>query len=368
MSPALWPSARQYVDAIGIPGCRGPTDLREASLREGLFGLPSSASGQHAIVFPLDTADGPEAVKCFTSPPADALRQRYLLLGTYLRPLTGAPLVRAEWCDRGVQVDGQWWPAVRMPWLPGDTLDVAVEQRLEEPERLVALADTMRRAIQRLRACRLAHGDLQHGNALVPDDDVVHLVDYDVVWFPGGETLVPDEVGHRNYQHPERIRTGAWGPAVDAFSALVIHTSLHALANDPSLWQRHNRGENLVFAEEDLRSPASSAVFAELAGCGDEWVRTLASATATCATAPLRTVPDLEELLRSLREDGSVPLRDDVDAPGKHPDWLRPPELVAQDVGRYADVGDDWAAAEMPPEAEFVSGGGAGRRWFRRRR
>jgi hypothetical protein len=132
-----------------------------------------------------------------------------------------------------------------------------------------------------MMACGVAHGDLQHGNVLVTREGELRLIDFDgVLLFDPASgahlTAPPTEVGHPNYQHPQRIEDGHVSRFVDTFSALLVHTSLRALVTDPGLWAFH-RGENLVLEQRDLFEPESSDVAdaharlrrcARRAGCG----------------------------------------------------------------------------------------------------
>lgn len=354
MSIGGWPSGRDYVAAVQDPSSFGPADLQEASVREGMFGMPASASGQNAIVFSLETPTGSEALRCFTRQPADSVRHRYRLLDQHLEEDPATPLARASWHERGVRAGGGWWPVVRMPWLPGTTLDLAVEERLDDPGAMRELAEDMRALVRRLVASRVAHGDLQHGNVLVTDDGTLNLVDYDSVWLPGTESMPPDEIGHRNYQHPERRRSGAWGPGVDTFSALVIHVSLLALAAEPELWDELHRGENLVVVEEDLDDPGSSSALERLRRSPDQEVVRLVGVLETCCRAPLRALGTLETLIAG-QEPGSLAARTrvDLEAPGASPWWVAEGLDATVDDRGWSQVQAGWVHTPTEDEWEW---------------
>jgi len=292
-----WPTAADYVAAVQDPAAsfRHPA-LEGLRLRPGLMGLPAAATGQNAIVFDADGPDGRTALRCFTSVPArgdDAYRR----LETMDLPDV---LVPVRWRDHALAVDGERWPVVTMPWIVGDPLQRWVGEHLHLPARIAALADRWVETARLLVACGVAHGDLQHGNVLITPDDDVRLIDFDGVLLfdpvTGAHlTAPPTEVGHPNYQHPQRIEDGHVSRYVDTFSALLIHTTLRALVTDPGLWTLH-RGENLVLAQQDLIEPTSSDAFARMRASDDpvvargadllmRWCRSGVAANLTLADA-----------------------------------------------------------------------------------
>lgn len=355
-----WPSASAYVVAVQAPTSLAPAALAGARPRPGPFGLPTAVTGQHGVVFPLEQPAGAVALKCFTTPPDDATRHRYRLLSDHLRRVS-SPLVDVRWHERGILVDGRWWPVVVMPWLPGTTLDLAVAARLDEPAALRSLAREVRSTLVSLGAARIAHGDLQHGNLLVEDDGHLHLVDYDGVWVPGAEALSPRELGHRAYQHPQRLASGGWGPWVDVVPGLVIYLSLRAVAADPTLWERGHDGENLILTSRDLAEGDGSDMVHALRTSPDEVVGRLADLLVRCCAAPPGALGRLEVLLRQLDGGAAVAPAVDVRAPGARPHWLAAPPSGPEQAGAPPP------AAGPPPEADFVWTPQRRRRRLRRR-
>lgn len=371
VDPGLWPSASDYVQALSDPAtCLRSDVLRVSRVRPGLFGLPAAATGQNAVVLPLDGPAGPQALRCFTRRPADATRHRYRLLEQHLRAEPHPALTTVRWLDDEIVVDGRVWPVVVMPWLPGDTLHTAVEERLGEPDRLRRLAGRIRSMARELHEARVAHGDLQHGNILVDEADAVRLVDYDSVLVVGAETLVPDEVGHPAYQHPERLRTGAWGPGIDTYSALVIETSLLALAAEPELFEAFHDGENLVLGAADHAAPGGSAALARMAAGPDPGVAHRVRLLRAALAAPLARLTSLEDVLAT-DPDELAAVRPDS-APGARPAWVEARGRRAPDADGWAEVPDDWAADAdgSVPDFHFDPEAPADRRrrWRLRRR
>lgn len=248
----LWPSMTDYSGAIQnaaqsfqLPALAGAEFETLA-----MMGLPAFASGQNAVVFSAKIGSSKTAVRCFTSPSHDG-RRRYRALEQHLRDNPVGSMAGASWVDDAIEVNGALWPVVTMDWIEGSQLHDWVEDNVYNPAALSLLASSWMATCTSLRTAEVTHGDLQHGNVLVDASGNVRLIDFDGVWLREIDDSPPSEVGHPNYQHPDRSKTGAWGWSIDWFSALGVLVSLRALAADPSLWELHN-GENLIFRESDF--------------------------------------------------------------------------------------------------------------------
>src|SRR6185312_15382803 len=98
---------------------------------------------------------------------------------------------------------------------------------------LESVADQFRALVRGLGTAQIAHGDLQHGNIIV-NGAKLYLIDYDGLYVPGLPVSASNEIGHINYQHPDRS-TQHVGPMVDRFSSIVIYLALKAVARQPNL-------------------------------------------------------------------------------------------------------------------------------------
>jgi serine/threonine protein kinase len=273
MPSGPWPTAIDYVNAVQTQAAPVPSPgFGSARLVRDSLGMPSSASGQTAVVFELSSSLGPLALRCFTRDAGDGAI-RYRALGEHLAKHRCEPIAPALWVESALEVRGQRWPTVVMPWVPGVPLNIAVEDMLDRPDALRALAGAWVDCVAELANSGLAHGDLQSGNVLVDSSGGILLVDLDGVYVPS-LTVPPDEYGHPNFQHPRRS-SDTWGPQMDAFSMVVIALSLRALAADPQLWT-FNSGENLVFSRDDYLAPGSTAVWRAVNSSSDAQVVQLA--------------------------------------------------------------------------------------------
>ncbi len=265
-----WPTGTEYAASVQQPGTSfSDPELQTGELTLTPLGIPASASGQSAIAFHMQATDRPVAVRCLLNAHDDG-RERYKALQEHVEAYKVPSVVPAKWLDDGVRVHGQWWPVVVMPWVSGDPLHIAIEDRLDDSIRLSRLADRWLDLVELLQDKEFAHGDYQHGNVLLTDDDEFQLVDLDGIWVPEMGVGPPNEYGHPNYQHINRSDTD-WGPYVDTFSALVIALSMFALANDPGL-ARFMTGENLLFATSDFEDPDRAEIWRALARSSDEEV------------------------------------------------------------------------------------------------
>jgi len=310
-----WPTALDYVDGIQSYALSGlDQQFGSVKIARDAMGMPATASGQTVVVFELSSNAGPLALRCYTRAPGDG-GIRYRELADYMAKVRCDAVVPAIWCDSVICANNATWPAVVMPWVTGVPLNVAVEDMLDRPEELRALADAWTACMTDLATARIAHGDLQCGNVLVDKAGQIQLIDLDGVYVP---TLrnPPDEFGHPNFQHPKRT-VATWGPDVDAFSAVVVGLSLRALAEDPQLW-RFNSGENLIFSKEDYLTPGYTELWEHLLGSSQLQVRNLAKYLYDCCCSP--SPPTLRAALFQLGAD--LPAADPIKLPAQLDDQL----------------------------------------------
>lgn len=300
----VWPTGTDYSRAIQAPGMSF-TDGELAVGKPGTnaLGMPLVASGQNAVVFLLETGQTRSAVRCFLTPPSEGA-YRYAALENHLVDTAPRALTSARWLNEGILVGENRWPVVVMPWVEGTPLNIAVEDMLDDPPRLRALATQWAEVVRSLQRAGVAHGDLQHGNVLVRANDSIALVDLDGVWVPEIEIGPPAEFGHPNYQHPQR-NVEHWGRYVDSFPGALIELALYGLAADPSL-ERHLHGENLLFMRADLERPGESEVWGPLCTSPAPNVARFAAALRQRCEGPIENVLIPFEELRTATVDSSA--------------------------------------------------------------
>jgi hypothetical protein len=278
-----WPQPTDYNEAIQNPrGCFRDAELRAAQPVLNPLGLPLPHSGSFADVYQLrcPTTQRAWAVKCFTRE-VPGLEQRYAAISLHLQRARLPFTIDFQYLHEGISIRGLWFPVVKMRWIEGQPLNAFVGAHLDRPALLNTLAQLWVRMARELRDAEVAHGDLQHGNVLLVAGSqattlAVRLIDYDGMYVPALLKQPSGEVGHPNFQHPERVREGRYGFEIDRFSHLVVYTALRALAvGGQSLWNRFDTGDNLLFKESDFRQPGGT-VFQALWDMGEPAVRDLA--------------------------------------------------------------------------------------------
>lgn len=259
-----YPTAGEYQEAVQFPSSAFSDPMLQAGEPEMLpLGIPRAITGAFAVVFPIRMRGARWAVKCFLKETGDQ-RRRYRAIAAHLQEKRLPYTAEFDYQSKGIRVQGRGFPLLKMEWVDGAPISRFVEEHLESPDTLQRLQENWRRMIRDLEEAGMAHGDLQHGNVLVDPNADLHLVDYDTMYVPALRRRKSPEVGHRNYQHPDRDESD-FGPHLDRFSALVIDTAIQACIGNPDLWHRFDTGENLLFRSSDFYDPESSPLFEELA-------------------------------------------------------------------------------------------------------
>lgn len=254
-----WPTMTDFQEAIQNPGfCFADQELQHGSPVLNNLGLPMPITGGFASVYQVQCNSRRYAVRCFMRYHPDQ-EQRYAKISDYLHKVNLPYMVGFKFLNEGILVRGHWYPILKMEWIDGQPLNIFVDKYLNNSKLILETAERFLNLVLDLKKNSIAHGDLQHGNILVVNNEL-KLIDYDGMFVPGLENLTSLELGHRNYQHPLRSDCD-FGPYLDNFSAWIIYTSLIALGIKPSLWKQVGSGDGeefLLFRKEDFEDPYSS--------------------------------------------------------------------------------------------------------------
>ena len=300
IAPAA-PQPNEYDEAIQNPRvCFTDTELRNGKvetypLGRGIPGMPWPRSGAFGQAYRIFVNGQQWGVKCFTRLHDDQ-EARYRAISGHLKHANLPYMVDFDFQPTGMRVKGKLYPLLKMAWIDGEPLDDYIERHLSQPGALARLADQWLALVASLHSHGIAHGDLQHGNILVAADEL-RLIDYDGMFVPALHGQASHEIGHRNYQHPQRNQQ-QFDDSLDHFSSWVIYISLLALKEDPSLWSRFGGGdEKLLFDADDLRTPERSPVLAALRDSSKLELRPLAAFISELARVPPTHVQPLDSAL-----------------------------------------------------------------------
>ncbi|MBX9693068.1 MAG: hypothetical protein K2Z81_11835 [Cyanobacteria bacterium] len=295
-----WPTPQEYNEALQNPLLNFADEtLKTGKVSLNPLGLPHSASGAFASVYKLSSKAGTHwAVRCFLNPRSDQ-KERYTAISKFVAANKLSCTVPFYYLDKGLRVGGRWYPILKMAWVDGDTLDVYLQKNYKCTEMMATLGKQFSGLANELEKAGIAHGDLQHGNIMVTADGL-RLVDYDGLFVPELSGLNSLEIGHANYQHPERTDR-YFDTTVDNFSCWLIHTSLQAVYIDPGLFERLGNGDDCILLKRrDLKYPEKSLAFSILFEHPSEIIRENAKLLLRMLWSAPQLVPELSATVDEL--------------------------------------------------------------------
>jgi hypothetical protein len=272
-SPVTSISDKDYLDAIRNPQISftdpflktgaAPTYSKQGSTVTRLY----SNAGTFTLTVKFEAGQSLWAIRCFKQEhvPTD-LALRYTEITQFIRDNKTPFLVHIEYQPIGLRVNSVLRPICKMEWVEGDGLIAYLDKHRHDSTRLKALPEKFLRVIMGLAQLKCAHGDLQHGNIMVANDQLV-LIDYDGMYVPGynGKGFGATETGHFNYVHKGR-NASQFDDRLDRFSAISIYLSFCVIAREPSLF--NEKEEALYFKKDDHHQPDQSARIAKLESLG----------------------------------------------------------------------------------------------------
>lgn len=267
-------------------------ELKTAKIFVGQNNLPLSRSGDWARVYPMQCESRRVALRCFVRE-LDHANKRYVAIAVSFNSSVSPFAVDFSYLAKGILINDQWVPVVKMDWVDGQLLHEFVAGSISKPERFRILADKYLEMSQSLRASGVAHGDLNPTNIFVSNRSF-KLIDYDGMYVPGLSGGRSCDSGMSNYQHPSRNRNH-FGPYMDNFSDWIHYTTLIAYSADPTLWAETGVPKNYaLFQKEDFDNPTQSPVFARLKRHASAEVRNLAYHIERLLAVPVEHVPVLD--------------------------------------------------------------------------
>lgn len=317
MNKSIYPSKTDYHNALQHPqiafkNLDPSLEKGHAIKRNNGHGL-WIASGQFACVFKFKT-NSPQklwAIRCPTQCISNTA-QHYRKVHDCLTKISqsSAYFVDFQFLDQGIRVNGNIYPIIKMEWSEGVTLNTFIEQNLNNKNKLESLAKCWLELCNKLIADKIAHGDLQHGNILVLDNNnnvSIKLVDYDSLYYePEDKNNTSDEIkGLNGYQHPLRDKIKNQSLKIDYFSQIVIYLSIIALAEKPQLWEDYKcyGADRLLFRRDNFEHPDDtnkSKIFTELATLSDNVSKLAQELKNLCKLTDFDQIPSLEDVLKTI--------------------------------------------------------------------
>lgn len=267
-------------------------DLKSSSAETTPLGLPKPYSGGFTITYKLSTTQKSWAVRCFHRDIAD-LQKRYQVIGDFLVKNNSKYFIEAKYLSDGIKVNGKSFPVIKMHWLEGEPLNIFLSKNYQTKSKVDKLLLDFINLIEELEIYGIAHGDLQHGNIMVKNDNLF-LIDYDGMFFPELKSLKTNEIGHINYQHPHRTASH-YNQCIDRFSAIVIYIGLKAISINPSLWKKYDNSENILFKSQDFADLQNSNLISDLASISE--INPLIERLIGCCHLDFDRIPSLKDFL-----------------------------------------------------------------------
>lgn len=312
------PTIGDYDDAIRAgrirfkdPTLRAATlELNKRPVKGGFIEEPWRSPGSFAVAYKMRLATGRmRAIRCYFAEHTQH-SYRYSVLHRELPARLQEYTVEFRYLDQGIRVESgasaPYLPIVDMEWVQGRELRQYVAHIADNRDipRLTRLAEAWLTLMQRMRAAQVAHGDLSGNNIMARDDGSLVLIDYDGMYTPTLANTPSNEAGAPEYQHPTAQNRRRYGPEMDRFSALLIYVVLRALQERPALWRAHSEynpsgdlaSDRMLFSAEDLKAPATSAVFRELATLRDPLTRKLVATLRQACLDDITRTPWVVEL------------------------------------------------------------------------
>ncbi len=292
-----YPSFDQYNNAFSAHHqLLSDPELRQGTLAKTGLGVPLAISGGFALTYTIKAGQKKYAVRCFHRE-SKALERRYQAIAKRLAQLNSSYFLNFDFQPKGIVVDGQPYPIVKMAWAQGVTFGEFMVDNHGQKGALANLPASLLALSSFLEKERIAHGDLSTGNIMVSGiSGAIQLIDYDGMFVDEIRDLGNSELGNLNFQHPERGAKNPFGPTMDRFSLIALWLALKGLNEDTTLWDKTNSDMDAVlFRAADYIDPTSSPVFSEL--MRKPTLAAYAQNFAAVCRASIEKTPSLEDFI-----------------------------------------------------------------------
>ena len=265
-------------------------------------------TGGFSVVFPYKTSDGKKwAFRCWHSDVSNS-KKRYETIAKAIRQAQLDFLCDFDYIEKGINVEGVIYPTTRMRWVEGITIKDFIYQNKDSKKTLKSLAENFLKMTHALHEQSLAHGDLQHGNILVDNNNQLHLVDYDSFYCPQLKGKLDTITGLADYQHPSRIVNKTVSEKLDYFSELIIFLSILAIAQKPSLAEKYRikDADRLLFSKEDFKEIRNSKIYQDIRALGRDFTKYLDILEYYLKFKSINELKPFEEVLQDSKQENTI--------------------------------------------------------------
>lgn len=257
------------VTSVTTPALILDTFIKNGTFHELPTGDVEMYTGGFTLVFPVKVNGEKWAFRCWYVDLGN-MRSHFQTLSGVFSKLRLPYFCDFAYIDDGIVVGGKKYPTTRMRWIEGKNLKQYICANRNDKKKIKNLANNFVKMITTLHKYHISHGDLQHGNILIDDNDNLFLIDYDSVYVPELQGEADIIKGLKGYQHPKRGDNLLANEKVDYFSELIIYLSILAIAEKSSLVEKYQveDSEQLLFSFEDFKDLENSQVYIDLMQLG----------------------------------------------------------------------------------------------------
>ncbi|WP_180160744.1 protein kinase family protein [Acinetobacter sp. YH01004] len=296
-----YPSFEKYNEAFQLHSkLLTDSELAKGNVKKTGLGVPLAISGGFALTYTIECGSKKYAVRCFHKE-SKSLEQRYLEISKKLKSLSSAFFLDFEFQPKGIIVDGNSYPIIKMAWAVGTTLGEFLDDNYDNQLYITNLSNALVKLSEYLEGNSVSHGDIQTGNLMISNSgSSIQLIDYDGMYIDSIASLGSAELGHINFQHPYRAKLNPYNSKLDRFSLILLWLACKALATDSTIWNKTKSDQDsVVFRSTDFTNPNASQTFALLSTYPalKEHVKNFA---AICNVTKLESIPSLSDFITGL--------------------------------------------------------------------
>ena len=231
-------------------------------------GEPYRSSGAFAVVFKMkDEQTGKcYALKCFTEE-QEGRAEAYRQIADELENVKSSYITSVRYLEKEIFVESSCeedeFPVLLMDWIDGETMEDYIAKNHKDKYSMIMLCSRFYNLAFWLRSQPFAHGDIKPDNIMICKGDKLTLIDYDGMFVPSMKGQKSPTIGTKDFSHPLRS-IDDFDKTIDDFALATILLSLHAMGQNPSLFELYGSEGRLLFANNDYLSPYSSIAFKSL--------------------------------------------------------------------------------------------------------